>query len=297
MKIESWDQLFEKVKNNKSKIAVAAANDIETLSVVAQAEKKGLAEFILIGDENRIRDLAHTNALTINSETVHEPDTGKAVNAAVDMVADNVADTLMKGMIHSSVFLKAVLNKEKPLHIGKRVTQVSVIEKKEGGFLFITDCAITVEPDLQTKKEVLDNAVSLVNKLGYENPKVAVLASLETVNPAMPDTVDAAILSKMSDRGQIKGCIVDGPLAFDNAISEHAAKHKGINSKVAGHADIILVPNLTVGNALTKAISHFGGNAIAAATIGTKVPVVFTSRSESINGKMLSIALASYLAK
>jgi len=166
----------------------------------------------------------------------------------------------------------------------------------DDGFLFITDCAITVSPDLLGKKEVLENAVDLTHKLGIELPKVAVLASLEVVNPSMQDTIDAAVLSKMAERDQITGCIVDGPFAFDNAISEDAARQKGITSSVAGNADIIVVPNLTVGNTLTKSITYIAKKIVVSATVGAAVPIVFTSRTESLEGKLISIALASYVS-
>ncbi len=199
-------------------------------------------------------------------------------------------------MLHSSVFLKAVLNKEKSLNVGKHITQISILEKEDGGLMFITDCAITVEPDLMGKKEILENAVDLAHRLGIEQPRVAVLTSLEVVNPSMQDTIDAAALSKMAERGQIKGCLVDGPLAFDNAVSVEAAQAKGLTSPVAGNADIIVVPNLTVGNSITKAITFIGKKTVIAATVGTSVPIVFTSRTESMEGKLLSIALAAYSA-
>lgn len=297
MEIKNFKQLMDLSIEMESKIiAVVSPEDLEVLEVIQKAEEINLANFILIGDSIKIEKIIKENNLNIKSEIVDEKDHGKAADLAVDLVAQGKANTVMKGMLHSSTFLKAVLNKEKTLNVGKHITQISILEKENGGLMFITDCAITVDPDLMGKKEVLENAVDLAHSLGIEKPRVAILASLEVVNPKMQDTMDAAVLSKMADRGQIKGCIVDGPFAFDNAVSEEAAKAKGISSPVAGNADIIVVPNLTVGNSVTKAISFIGKKTVIAATVGTSVPIIFTSRTESIEGKLLSIALAAYSA-
>lgn len=298
MFVKNFEHLMELARERKSnKIAVVAADDLEVLEVIAKAEEINLAEFILIGDAAKIKKIIEDKCWKLKSEIVDEKDHNKAADLAVDLVVQGKAGTLMKGMIHSSIFLKAILNKEKGLNTGKHITQISVLEKEdEEGLRFITDCAITVNPDLMGKKEVLENAVDLAHKLGMETPRVAVLASLEVVNPTMQDTIDAAVLSKMADRGQIKGCVVDGPFAFDNAVSVEAAKSKGITGVVAGQADIIVVPNLTVGNTLTKSITYIAKKTVVAATVGTAVPIVFTSRTESIEGKLLSIALASYIS-
>ncbi|MCF6464928.1 phosphate butyryltransferase [Clostridium sp. Cult2] len=294
--IKNFEQLMElAIKNESKKIAVAVPDDLEILKVIEKAGEIKLAEFILVGDKEKIKNIIKENNLTVKSEIINKIDHKKAADTAVDLVNQGKASTIMKGMLHSSTFLKAVLNKEKSLNTGNHITQISVLEKENNeGLMFITDCAITVAPDLMKKKEILENAVNLAHKIGIQKPKVAVLASLEIVNPNMQDTVDAALLSKMTDRGQIKGCEVDGPFAFDNAISQEAAKTKGITSTVAGNADIILVPNLTVGNTLTKAISYIGKKKVAAATVGTSVPIIFTSRTASMEEKLLSIALAVY---
>jgi len=294
--IKNFEHLIELAKQKKSrKIAVVAADDLEVLEVIAKAEDLNLAEFILIGDINKMKKIIEENGLNIKSDLEDEKDHKKAADLAVDFIVQGKAGSLMKGMLHSSVFLKAILNKEKGLNTGRHITQISVLEKEnKDGLLFITDCAITVNPDLLGKKEVLENAVDLAHKLGNEMPKVAVLASLEVVNPDMQDTIDAAVLSKMADRGQIKGCMVDGPFAFDNAVSSEAAKQKCISGPVAGNADIIVVPNLTVGNTLTKSITYIAKKTVIAATVGAAIPIVFTSRTESTEGKLLSIALAAY---
>lgn len=298
MRIERLDQFFEAAKQQaKRKIAVAAAADLEVLETVSRAEALGLAEFILVGSKSAIKEIADQNGLRLNAEIRDEKNPENAAEWAVDIVSSGAASALMKGMIHSSAFLKAVLNKEKKLNTGRHITQVSVLENDDGtGLRMITDCAISMAPDLMGKKEILENAVDLAHKLGYDMPRVAVLASLEVVNPAMQDTLDAAALSKMADRGQIKGCAVDGPFAFDNAVSPEAAAHKGIGGPVAGKADILVVPNLTVGNTLSKSILFVAKKRIASATVGAAVPIVFTSRTDSIDGKLLSIALAAYVS-
>lgn len=296
MFVKNFKHLMELAIAQENKtIAVIAAADLDTLTVVEKAEKVNLASFILIGDVEKMKMIIKDNQLTIEAEMIEEADDQKATELAVDMVCEREADTIMKGNLQSSTFLRGMLNKQKCLNIGSKITQVSVLEKTNAeGLLMITDCAISTEPDLMEKKAILENAVALAHKTGVEEPKVAVLAPVEVVNPAIQDSVDAAILSKMNDRGQIKGCIVDGPLAFDNAVSKEAAEIKGIKSPVAGQADIILVPNLSVGNALTKSITYVAEKEVIGATVGTRVPVVFTSRTESLEGKLLSIALTVY---
>lgn len=297
--ITSFKQLMDlSTKKKSKKIAVVAADDIEELTVVAAAEELNLANFILIGDVKKMKELIEEHKFNIKAEMIDEKNHKKAADLAVDLYNDGSAGVIMKGMLQSATFLRAILNKEKGLNKGKQITQVSILEKdNDEGFMFITDCAISVNPDLKGKKAVIENAVDLAHKLGIECPRVAILASLEIINPEMQETVDAAVLSKMADRGQISGCIVDGPFAFDNAVSLEAAKAKGIKSPVAGKADIIVVPNLTVGNTLTKSITYIAKKTVAAATVGVDVPIVFTSRTESLKGKLASIALASYLSK
>lgn len=298
MQIKNFKQLMElAIQKESNKIAVVSPEDLEVLEVIQEAEKINLAEFVLVGDIIIIEKIIKENNLNIKADIIDEKNHKKAADLAVDLVAQGKAATVMKGMLHTSIFLKAVLNKEKTLNVGKHITQISIIEKENNdGLMLITDCAITVNPDLMGKKEVLENAVELAHGLGMEKPRVAILTSLEVVNPSMQDTIDAAVLSKMADRGQIKGCIVDGPFALDNAVSVEAANAKGIVSPVAGNADILVVPNLTVGNTLTKSISYIAKKTVAAAIVGTSVPIIMTSRTDSMENKLLSIAMAVYNA-
>lgn len=296
--IKNLNDLLEQVKNkDKKKIAVAAAEDLEVIEVVEEAMKLGLADFILVGDKEKIEKIAEENNKNIACRIIDEPDHKKAAEKAVELVKSGEAEALMKGLLHTGTFLKAVLNKEKGLNIGKLVSQMSVFDKEFGeGLQILTDCAMAINPTLDEKKQIIENAVTVAHKIGYEKPRVALLSALEIVNPAIPDTMEAAILSKMGDRGQIKGAIIDGPFALDNAISPEAAMHKGIEGPVAGNADILVAPNLQVGNVLTKALTYYAHKDVAAAVIGVSAPIIMTSRTDSVKNKLLSIALASYIS-
>jgi phosphate butyryltransferase len=193
--------------------------------------------------------------------------------------------------------LKAVINKDKGLRTGNLMSEITLWDKEEGdGVRMVTDCAMSISPTLDENRQIIENAVDLALKIGYAKPRVAVLSAVEVVNPAIPDTLDAAILSKMADRGQIKNAIVDGPFALDNAISLSAARHKKISGEVAGQADILLVPNLQVGNALRKSLTYIANKTVAVAIMGVGAPVVMYSRSDSTETKLLSIALSAYIS-
>ncbi|MFA6506122.1 MAG: bifunctional enoyl-CoA hydratase/phosphate acetyltransferase [Treponemataceae bacterium] len=294
--IKNFDELLKKVAEGERKtIGVACAEDMEIVEVVRRCES--FADFILVGDKQKILKLFSESGPAFAGEIIDESDNRKAAERAVQLVKEKKVQTLMKGLVQSGTFLKAILNKEKGLNEGKLISQVSVFEKDSGGFFFLTDCAIAVKPTLDEKRQIIENAVDLARRLGYDIPKVAVLAAVETVNPDMPETLDAAALSKMAERGQIKNAIVDGPLALDNAVDAAAAKHKGIGGSVAGNADILLVPDLLSGNMLTKALTYIAKKRVAAAMMGVGVPVVFTSRAESIENKILTIALSALIGR
>ncbi len=200
----------------------------------------------------------------------------------------------MKGLVSTADFLRAILNKEEGLRKGDMLSHVGFFDPKAyHKVLMITDAAQNIEPTLPEKITILNNAVDVYAKIGYPNPKVALLAAVEVVNPKMPSTLDSAAIVQMNRRNQIKGCIIDGPLAFDNAISKEASEHKGIVSDVAGDADLLFVPNIEVGNVLYKSFTYFGGANVAAMILGAKVPIVLTSRADSNRSKLLSIALAA----
>lgn len=297
--LENLSQLLKLVKLNKKRtIAVVAAEDEDIIEVVNRAHNMDIADFILIGDKDEIMRVASENHVSLEMhEVIHEPDHKLAAERAVQLVKEGKADALMKGLLHTSTFLKAILNKEKGLNLGRLISQISVLDKEDGkGLQMVTDCAMAIQPNLDEKKQIIENAIELAHKIGYECPKVAILSALEVVNPAINDTMDAAILSKMAERGQIKGAIIDGPLALDNAISREAAEHKGIKSPVAGQADIIVVPNLQVGNVLHKTLTYYAHKDIAAAVVGAGAPIIMTSRTDSIQNKLLTMALSCYIS-
>jgi phosphate butyryltransferase len=297
--ITSLNDLYDAVKEKTvKKIALAAAEDEEIIKLVKNASEIGIAEFILVGDAGTIRELLGKEGVDAAAfEILHTCSHRESAEKAVSLVVEGKATVVMKGELHTAVFLKAVLDKERGLRTGNLISQITVTEKVEGnGLLLFTDCAMNIAPTLDEKKQIMENAVGLAVKLGYTQPKVAVLSAVEVVNPAMQDTLDAAILSKMADRGQIEHAIVDGPFALDNAISITAARQKKIGGDVAGRADIVLVPNLQVGNAIHKGLTYLAGKKIAAAVMGAKVPIVMTSRADTTDTKLFSIAIATYIS-
>ena len=296
--IKSIGSIISHVQSeNKKTIAVAAAEDYDVVRIVSECNKMDLADFILVGDEEKIIKIAKENYIKLDCEIINIKENFLAAKKVVELTRQKKANVIMKGLLQSSQFLKAVLNKETGLNKGKLISQISVYDKINGeGLQLLTDCAISIQPTLEEKKQIVENAVEFARKIGITTPRVAILSALETVNPAISDTIDAAVLSKMAERGQIKNAIVDGPFALDNAICIEAAKHKNISGKVAGNADILLVPNLQVGNVLTKALVFFARRKVAAAVIGAAAPIVMTSRTDTIDNKILSIALALYTA-
>ncbi|ANX12827.1 phosphate butyryltransferase [Fictibacillus arsenicus] len=290
------EDLVSQAKNQQVKpvIAVAEAGDQEVMESVLRAYKEGIAHFILFGNEQVISDWLekNTNDPTPGIEIV-PTNTATAAIEAVKAVHEGKADILMKGLVSTSVLLKAVLNKEFGLRTGKVLSHVAAFEVKGyNRLIFVTDAAMNINPDLNQKSQILQNAIDFVQQTGVDQPKTAVLAAVENVNPAMQATLDAASLTVMNLRNQITGGIVEGPLALDNAISMEAAAHKGIAGKVAGKADILLVPTIETGNILYKSLIYFARAKVGAVICGAKAPIVLTSRADSSESKYLSIALA-----
>lgn len=297
--ISSFNDVLSLVKKNPMrKVAVAVAQDEPVLEAVKKAVDEGIAEAILVGHKDSIKRIADSIGFDLsNIEIIDEPDNVKASKIAVSLVSSKQADMVMKGLVETATFLRAVLDKETGLRTGKVLSHVAVFETPAiGRLMLLTDAAMNIAPDLAAKKQILENAVGIAHAMGIEMPKVAPVAAVEVVNPDMPATIDAAVLSKMNERGQIKGCIVDGPLAIDNAISEEAAKHKGINSPVAGNADIILVPDIVSGNVMYKTMTYTANAKTGAILAGAAAPVILTSRADSPESKHISIALASLVA-
>jgi phosphate butyryltransferase len=290
------EDLVSQAKNQQVKpvIAVAEAGDQEVMESVLRAYKEGIAHFILFGNDQVISDRLeeNTNDPTPGIEIV-PTNTATAAIEAVKAVHEGKADILMKGLVSTSVLLKAVLNKEFGLRTGKVLSHVAAFEVKGyNRLIFVTDAAMNINPDLNQKSQILQNAIDFVQQTGVDQPKTAVLAAVENVNPAMQATLDAASLTVMNLRNQITGGIVEGPLALDNAISMEAAAHKGIAGKVAGKADILLVPTIETGNILYKSLIYFARAKVGAVICGAKAPIVLTSRADSSESKYLSIALA-----
>lgn len=284
---------------NRQRLVVAAAQDRDVLEAVRDAVDWGIVSAILVGDEEIIFAIAREIGLSLDKcQLVPEADPVVAARKAVALVASNQGDLVMKGRVGTADILRAVLDKEQGLRTGRLLSHVTAFEVKNfDRLLFMTDGAMNIAPDLGQKVQIIQNAVDLLHALGFERPKVAALAAVELVNPDMPAAIEAALLAKMADRGQIKGAVVDGPLALDNAVSIHSARIKGIESPVAGMADILMVPDIEAGNVLYKAIVYFGWQARVTGVItGAKAPVVLTSRSDSHEAKLDSIALSAVYA-
>ena len=288
------EDLVSQAKNQQVKpvIAVAEAGDQEVMESVLRAYKEGIAHFILFGNGEVISEWLEKNT-SDSTSGIEIVSTNTAAIDAVKAVHGGKADILMKGLVSTSVLLKAVLNKEFGLRTGKVLSHVAAFEiSGYDRLIFITDAAMNINPDLNQKSQILQNAIDFVQQTGVAQPKTAVLAAVETVNPAMQATLDAASLTVMNLRNQITGGIVEGPLALDNAISMEAAAHKGISGDVAGKADILLVPTIETGNILYKSLIYFARAKVGAVICGAKAPIVLTSRADSSESKYLSIALA-----
>lgn len=281
------------------KLVLAAAQDQQSLSAVLRAWQDNIIEPVLIGDREGIQIISDENGYNISGlRIIHEPVTDMAVEMAVKMLNNKQADILMKGKVGTSTLLKCVLNKEWGLRTGNLLSHIALFEVETYHKLIaVTDVAMNIAPNLKDKIAIVNNSVSLLHRLGYEIPKVAVLGAVEMVNENMEATLHAALLSKMNQRDQIKNCIIDGPLAFDNAISLESAQHKGIRSEVAGDTDLLLMPDIEVGNVLYKSLVFFAKAKVASIILGALVPIVLTSRSDSEQAKYDSILLSAAACK
>jgi phosphate butyryltransferase len=300
MIIRTFAQLLDAALTRAPRrVAVVGAGQRQTLHALRLARGLGLAHCILIDDPSRLASIAQEQGVDLSDmEVIPEPDMVDAGYCAVEMIHSGKADLLMNGRAQPVEVMKAVLDAEKGLRIGSLMTEVSVFEIPDfDRLLFLSDIFMVVSPTLAQKVQIVQNAIDTAIELGVEKPRVAILASTEMVNPEIPANMDAANLSKMAERGQIRGGIVDGPLALDNAISIKAAKMKGIESKVAGAADILIAPDVESGNILAKALSYFARAQMAAVVVGGKCPIVLPSRSDPPEEKLLSLALGIYLTK
>lgn len=299
--ITNFNELIEAVQQKpRKKVAIVSPEGKTVIELIKKAQEQNIAEFVLVGNEQKLRSMCSEAGIDFNTiSIINIPDQKEAAEEAVRLVTAGGAHAIMKGNLPTATFMRAILDKQKGLNDNKVISEITVYEKivePTGGFRFITDCAINVQPTLSEKKQIIENAVALAHKLGNPLPKVAVISAVEVVNPDMPDTVEAAALSKMAQRGQIAGCLVDGPLAFDNAISAEAAEYKQVGGEVAGNADILMMPNLLSANPMRKCLVYYTKQRIATALMGAKAPVVVTSRTDSADTMLLTIALAAYIS-
>ncbi|WP_411678889.1 phosphate butyryltransferase [Clostridium thailandense] len=297
--VKKLDEILSLAKSKEKKtLSVAVAQDKEVLSAVTEAVKLGIVDAILVGDENKIKEIAKESDLCLdNIKIVDEKNVLKAAAKAVEFVACGQAHYIMKGMLGTADLLKAVLNKEAGLRGKGLLSHVMVYEVPTyHKLIFLTDGGMVPYPTLEDKIGIINNAIKVTHKLDIPVPKIAPICAVEVVNPGMQATLDASVLSQMNKRGQIKECIIDGPLGLDNAISKIAAEHKGIVSDVAGEADILLVPNIESGNFLGKSMTYFAKAQSAGVIMGAKCPVVLVSRADSAESKLYSIALGSVIS-
>lgn len=297
----NFDQLIEKVKGfpNKKRVAVAAAEDEHTLEAVFKAKSEGIVEPVLVGKKEEIKKIIKDMGQDFEDSNIYDAnDFVEAAEIAVKLINDGKADFLMKGKLETATLLKAVVNKEKGLGTGNVMSHF-VIQKIPSyhKMLVTTDGGMMMYPTLEQKEAIINNAVDTLLAIGYDKPKVAILAAVEKVNPKMPETLDADALAKMNKEGQIKNCIVEGPLSFDIAISKEIAEVKGFNSEVAGDADVLIVPNITAGNILGKSLVVAAQAKMAGFIVGAKVPIVLTSRGSSSEEKYLSIVMSAAATK
>jgi len=301
MKISSFKKLAESVKQMKEKacVAVVCAHDLHTLEGIVAARQEGMIEPVLIGVADQISAiLTSLGEKASNYEVIDRHSIEESMETAAGLVKQGKAGVIMKGKLESGPFMKGILNKENDLRTGGVLSVTGFFEMPAYHKLIaVTDIAINPHPDLEGKKSILLNAVHLLHALGHENPKVAVLASAEKVNPKIPETVDGDLLKQMNVNGEISGCIVEGPISFDLATSMEAARIKGYESPVAGDADLLFVPDLTCGNVLVKSMTGMAGAVTAGLVLGAKVPVILVSRAAEASDKYYSLALAAYASK
>jgi phosphate butyryltransferase len=300
--IQNFEQLLAEAGKHKGKrVVVVYPNNVETLSAVLDACQHALAQFYLVGDEDIVkRKMTEIGETRMPFTIIHQPTMADALNASIQLVKEGKCDVLMKGGVDTSTMMKAVLHDDAGIKTGRLLSDIFILEfpqRLDNKFVMITDGGMTLAPDLKNKVELINNAVEVAHALGNPNPKVAVLSATEFVVPSLQSTLDAAALSKMNDRGQIKGCVVDGPFALDNAISAEAAGEKAIASPVAGHAEILIAANIESANSLAKSTTYFAGLRLAHVIVGGRVPILIPSRADKSDAKLFSIALGILMSE
>ena len=292
--LKDFSTIIDRLKNTETKkIAIAAAEDPEVLAAIRQAQDDGLAKGILTGNEKTIKTVASENKISLSGfEILNIPDPTLATMKCCELIRNNEAAVIMKGLLDTSMYMKAILNRETGLNSGNLISHVAVFETKHyHKLLFVTDAAINIAPDIDQKARIIRNSVNFARSLGLNKPLVACCAAVEKVKESMPATSQAHALAEMSRNGEFLNCIVDGPFGLDNAISSESAKIKKIQSPVAGNADIILCNDIESANYLYKSLIFLGGATAGAIVTGANAPIVLTSRADSHRTKYLSILL------
>jgi phosphate butyryltransferase len=300
MVLRSFDELIEKVKGftNPRKVVVAASAAEHALEAVLRAQKDGIVKPILVGDKAKTLEILSKLDAGVSDEDIYDvPDEEEAARKAVALVREGRGDFLMKGKLETAQMLKPVVNKETGLGTGGLMSNFVIFQApRYHKLLVVTDGGMVTYPTLEQKKAIIESTVKTLKALGYENPKIGVLAAVEKLNPKMPETVDADALRRMNAEGEIKGCIVEGPISLDLALDPEAVAIKRYESPVAGDADALIVPNIHTGNALGKSIILLGGGRMANFIVGAKVPIVLTSRASSSEEKYLSLMVAAMVS-
>ena len=299
--MKNFNELIKMAKNEARPmtVAVVSAHDEHTLEAISSACKDGFITPVLIGDKEKIKELIDTHGFQLNNtEIINEKDDAAAAKKAVSMIRGKTADFLMKGKLQTTVLLREVVNRETGLSRGRLMSHFGIFELPcYHKLLALTDGGMLPRPDADEKARILMNAVDTLHCLGYKDPKVAVLAASEDVNPKIPESADGAALKKMNKDGRIKGCVVEGPMSFDLMFSKEAAAVKGYESTVTGNADILLMPDMTSGNLLAKAFQFTAGAKMAGMIVGASVPIVLVSRGATAEEKHLSLILSAAVSR
>lgn len=298
MILKDFKQLRQLVESvDKRTVAVIAAHDAHTLEAVLKTKDEGILDHILIGKKDEIIKIGNELGYDVSSDVIIDSDTDEdAVTKGLDLIKTGGADFLQKGILQTSTLLKGVVNKENGIKARDTLSNVALLDiPAYHKVVGLTDGGMVMYPTLEQKKDIIDNAVEVYKALGYDNPKVAVLCAVETLNPKMPETVDAAELKKMNQEGIIKDCVVEGPISFDLALDPEAAKIKGYESPVAGDADIIIMPDISAGNLTSKALTVLGGAMMAGIVMGAKCPIALNSRSAAFEEKYYSLLACAYM--
>lgn len=298
MILKDFKQLRQLVESvDKRTVAVVAAHDAHTLEAVLKTKDEGILDHILIGKKDEIIKIGNELGYDVSPDVIIDSDTDEdAVAKGLDLIKTGGSDFLQKGILQTSTLLKGVVNKENGIKARDTLSNVALLDiPAYHKVVGLTDGGMVMYPTLEQKKDIIDNAVEVYKALGYDNPKVAVLCAVETLNPKMPETVDAAELKKMNQEGIIKDCVVEGPISFDLAVDPEAAKIKGYESPVAGDADIIIMPDISAGNLTSKALTVLGGAMMAGIVMGAKCPIALNSRSAAFEEKYYSLLACAYM--